>query len=125
MTGSKVRFLPHPQFRCWISDIGVHAGLSYSGSIRHSHCRDGGPIPPRSTILKIKFKTGIKISFIGTAFETVGIALDIFHHLDIGIETAEGLLTFNHELIFLGFLINFIGILMTWFANENQESNVL
>ncbi|MDP3730966.1 MAG: hypothetical protein Q8R34_00500 [bacterium] len=61
----------------------------------------------------MEFKTGIKISLIGTALEAVGMVLDILHHLKIGLETPEGLLTFNHTLIFIGFIINFIGVLIT------------
>lgn len=61
----------------------------------------------------MEFKTGIKISLIGTAIEAVGIFFDILHHLQIGIETQEGLLTFNHFVIFIGFLVNFVGVLAT------------
>lgn len=61
----------------------------------------------------MEFKTGVKTSLIGTAIEAMGIVLDIFHHLQIGIETPEGLLTPNHFLIFAGFLINFAGVLIT------------
>ena len=59
------------------------------------------------------FKMGIKISLIGTFIEAVGIILDILHHLNIGIETPEGLITGNHLLIFLGFFINFVGVVIT------------
>ena len=59
------------------------------------------------------FKIGIKISLIGTAIEAVGMVLDILHHLEIGLKTSEGLLTLNHVLIFIGFIINFIGVLIT------------
>ena len=59
------------------------------------------------------FKIGIKISLIGTAIEAVGMVLDILHHLEIGLKTSEGLLTLNHILIFIGFIINFIGVLIT------------
>lgn len=61
-------------------------------------------------------KTGIKISLIGTIVEAIGIALDITHHLDIGIKTPEGLVTPYHLIIFAGFLINFVGVLITIFA---------
>jgi len=61
----------------------------------------------------MQFKTGIKISLIGTAIEAVGILFDILHHLQIGIATPEGLLTFNHFFIFAGFLVNFVGVLIT------------
>ncbi|MEK7503299.1 MAG: hypothetical protein AAB556_02550 [Patescibacteria group bacterium] len=62
----------------------------------------------------MNFKVGIKISFVGTAVEAIGMFLDVLHHLQIGLETPEGLLTFNHALIFIGFLINFIGVLITF-----------
>ena len=68
----------------------------------------------------MQFKTGIKISFVGTGIEAVGIFLDVLHHLNIGIKTQEGLLTGNHMVIFLGFLINFIGVLITWSSNKNM-----
>ena len=61
----------------------------------------------------MKFKTGIKISLWGTALEAVGMGLDIFHHLGIGLKTPEGLITPFHLMIFLGFLINFVGVLIT------------
>ena len=61
----------------------------------------------------MEFKTGIKISLMGTALEAVGMFLDILHHFDIGMETPEGLLTLNHFIIFAGFLINFVGVLLT------------
>jgi len=38
----------------------------------------------------MEFKTGIRVSLIGTAIEAVGIVLDILHHLKIGLETPEG-----------------------------------
>ncbi|HEY4520553.1 MAG TPA: hypothetical protein VJJ72_02000 [Candidatus Paceibacterota bacterium] len=57
--------------------------------------------------------TGVKISFAGTAIEGLGILLDIFHHLNIGLETPEGLLTPFHFLILFGFLINFVGVIIT------------
>ncbi|MDO8495588.1 MAG: hypothetical protein Q7S32_03690 [bacterium] len=59
------------------------------------------------------FQKGIKISLFGTAVEAVGLVLDILHHLNIGLETPEGLLTGNHFTIFVGFLINFTGVLIT------------
>ena len=67
-----------------------------------------------------KFSIGIKISLIGTGLEAVGMVLDILHHVDIGIKTAEGLLTLNHLTIFVGFLINFIGVLITWASKKNK-----
>lgn len=63
---------------------------------------------------------GIKIILSGIIIETVGLALDILHHLNIGIKTAEGLLTFNHFLIFVGFVINVAGVLIFLFRNENN-----
>ena len=68
----------------------------------------------------MQFKTGIKISFIGTGIEAVGIFLDVMHHLNIGLKTQEGLITGNHLTIFAGFLINFIGVLITWLSNRNS-----
>lgn len=63
----------------------------------------------------MKSKTGISVTLIliGTAIEAVGMFLDILHHLNIGIKTQEGLLTPNHLAIFIGFLINFIGVMIT------------
>ena len=58
-------------------------------------------------------KKGIKISLIGTAIEAVGLVLDITHHLDIGLRSPEGLLTPFHFIIFIGFLINFAGVMLT------------
>jgi len=60
-----------------------------------------------------KFRVGIKISLIGTGIEAVGMLLDILHHLSIGIKTPEGLVTINHFIILIGFLINFVGVLIT------------
>lgn len=68
----------------------------------------------------MQFKTGIKISLIGTGVEAIGIFLDILHHLQIGIKTPEGLITFNHLTIFIGFLINFAGVLITWSSKKNM-----
>ena len=56
---------------------------------------------------------GITISIGGSAIEMVGMTLDIMHHIDIGIESPEGLLTPFHGLIFGGFVINFIGVILT------------
>lgn len=58
----------------------------------------------------INFKSGIKICLVGIFIEAVGIILDVLHHLDIGIETPEGLITGNHMAIFVGFFVNFAGI---------------
>jgi len=68
----------------------------------------------------MQFKNGIKISLIGTGIEGVGMLLDILHHINIGIKTAEGLITFNHVLIFIGFFINFVGVLITWSSKKNK-----
>lgn len=70
-----------------------------------------GSSPSSRTVMNLK--TGIKISLMGTTVEAVGIFLDFLHHPQIGIKTPEGLLTFNHSLIFIGFIINFLGVLMT------------
>lgn len=61
----------------------------------------------------MNFGKGIKISLTGTGIETVGFVLDILHHLDIGLQTPEGLFTPNHFVIIIGFLINFAGVLIT------------
>lgn len=61
-------------------------------------------------------KKGIKISLWGTFVEAIGMALDIGHHINIGIESPEGLLTSYHGLIFVGFVVNFIGVMMTRFS---------
>jgi len=61
----------------------------------------------------INFKLGIQISLVGTFLEAIGLALDILHHLNIGLKTPEGLITGNHLTIFTGFLINFVGVMIT------------
>ena len=61
----------------------------------------------------MQFKTGIKISLIGTGIEAIGMFLDVMHHLNIGLKTPEGLITPFHLTIFVGFLINFAGVLIT------------
>jgi len=58
-------------------------------------------------------KNGIKISLVGTSIEALGLVLDIMHHIDIGLRSPEGLLTLNHFIIFIGFLINFAGVMLT------------
>lgn len=68
----------------------------------------------------MNFKLGIKISLIGTFIEAVGIILDVLHHLKIGIETTEGLITGNHLTIFAGFLINFIGVFITLVSSRDR-----
>ena len=68
----------------------------------------------------MNLKSGIKISLFGPAIETIGLSLDVLHHLNIGIKTPEGLLTLNHFTIFLGFLINFMGILITLLSNRRK-----
>lgn len=69
----------------------------------------------------MKFTTGIKISLLGTGVEAIGMLLDILHHLNIGITTPEGLVTPFHLTIFVGFLINFIGVLITLVANRKNH----
>lgn len=59
------------------------------------------------------FKKGIKISLTGTAIEALGMGLDIMHHINIGIKSPEGLLTPFHFIIFIGFIINFVGVVLT------------
>ena len=77
----------------------------------------GGSIPPAPTM---QFKTGIKISLIGTGIEAIGLLLDVLHHLHIGIQTPEGLLTGNHFTILFGFCINFLGVLITLMSSRNK-----
>ncbi len=74
---------------------------------------------PHSENQNMNFKTGIKISFIGTGVEAVGIFLDVMHHLNIGIKTPEGLVTPFHLTIFAGFLINFVGVLVTALSKKS------
>ena len=61
----------------------------------------------------MNYKTGIKVSLWGIAIQAVGLLLDILHHLNIGIETPEGLFTWQHSIIFIGFLITSVGVLVT------------
>lgn len=76
----------------------------------------GGSIPPTPTM---SLKTGIKISLFGTGVEAIGMFLDVIHHLNIGLETPEGLLSPFHFIIFVGFLINFIGVLITKLSKKS------
>lgn len=69
----------------------------------------------------MSLKTGIKISLGGTAIETVGLILDILYHLNIGTATPEGLLTTNHFIIFIGFLINFTGVWTTLLSSKKKS----
>ena len=69
----------------------------------------------------ISLKHGIKVSLVGTAIEAVGIILDVLHHLQIGIETPEGLVTGNHLTIFAGFFINFIGVVITLISSRKNN----
>lgn len=59
----------------------------------------------------MKLPIGLRVIVGGTVIETIGLVADILHHLKIGIETPEGLLTANHLLIFVGFIIHVIGLL--------------
>ena len=68
----------------------------------------------------INVKLGIRISLIGTVVEAVGLVLDILHHIDIGIKTPEGLLTPFHFTIFIGFLINFVGVMITLVSSRKK-----
>ena len=52
--------------------------------------------------MKMNIK-GITIARCGLAVEAVGLVLDIAHHLNNGVETPEGLFTFEHTIIFIGF----------------------
>ena len=53
----------------------------------------------------------MRISLYGLVVESVGLLLDIMHHLNIGLETEEGLLTWQHGLIVIGFLVMTAGVL--------------
>ena len=66
------------------------------------------------------FRLGIKISLTGTLIEAVGILFDVLHHLNIGLETPEGLITGNHLMIFAGFFINFVGVMITFVSSKNK-----
>lgn len=70
----------------------------------------------------MRLKNGIKISLGGTFVEAIGMALDIMHHVNIGITSPEGLLTPFHGLIFLGFVINLIGVLITLVASKGDAN---
>ena len=61
---------------------------------------------------------GIRVSLWGTGIEAIGLTFDIMHHFSIGITSPEGLLTLNHTIIFVGFLINSTGVLMTLRAHR-------
>ena len=61
----------------------------------------------------MNLKKCITTSIAGTLIEAIGMGLDIMHHVNIGIKSPEGLLTPFHGLIFVGFVINFIGVLLT------------
>jgi len=67
----------------------------------------------------MKLITGVKTSFIGTGIEAIGMLFDILHHLNIGIKTPEGLLTPIHFIIFAGFVINTIGVFITFRTQAN------
>lgn len=82
------------------------------------------PGPPENLISShgMNLKKSITISIAGTFIEAVGMGLDIMHHIDIGIKSPEGLLTPFHGLIFAGFVINFIGVLLTFvFLRREQK----
>jgi hypothetical protein len=67
------------------------------------------------TPLNLKImKEGIKISVWGISIQAIGLVLDIAHHLNIGIQTPEGLLTIQHTIILIGFLVTAVGVLKTW-----------
>ncbi|OGY61098.1 MAG: hypothetical protein A3I33_01235 [Candidatus Colwellbacteria bacterium RIFCSPLOWO2_02_FULL_45_11] len=69
---------------------------------------------------RMHIRKGIRISLLGTGIEAVGMLLDILHHVDIGIHAEEGLLTLNHFIIFAGFAINFVGVLLTMMSARKQ-----
>ncbi len=63
-----------------------------------------------------------KIILTGMIVETVGLFLDILHHLNIGIETPEGLLTPFHLIILLGFLITAVGVVVLLLVKTLKRS---
>ena len=65
-------------------------------------------------------KRGIKISLVGTGIESIGMVLDVMHHINIGIQSPEGLLTPFHAIIFGGFAINFLGVLITMVSTKKS-----
>lgn len=58
-------------------------------------------------------RQSLKVSLVGIVVEAVGLLLDILHHLSIGIETPEGLLSYNHAIIFVGFVITSVGVIIS------------
>lgn len=62
----------------------------------------------------------MKIILSGIIIESVGLVLDILHHLQIGIKTTEGLLTVQHAIILIGFLINFVGVFIVLFQGKDK-----
>ncbi len=69
----------------------------------------------------MNFKKGIKITLFGTGVEAIGLVLDVLHHLDIGLETPEGLLSPNHFIILAGFLINALGVILILIASRRSK----
>ena len=67
-----------------------------------------------------KFKMGIRITILGILLEAMGILLDILHHIGIGLETEEGLITGNHLMIFAGFFVNSIGIIIILISSRGR-----
>lgn len=63
-------------------------------------------------------RKALKIATIGSILQGVGILLDALHHLRIGIETAEGLFTPYHILIFVGFTVTTFGLIRIWESHE-------
>lgn len=68
--------------------------------------------------IHMTIKKGIKTSLVGTGIEAIGMVLDIMHHINIGIKAPEGLLTPIHAIIFFGFAINFLGVLITMVSTK-------
>ncbi len=62
-----------------------------------------------------------RIILAGMIIETVGLFLDILHHLNIGIERPEGLLTPFHFTILLGFLITVVGVVALLFVKIKRR----
>ena len=78
------------------------------------------PEPSRRAPYSNHMRRGIRVSFAGTGIEAVGMALDILHHINIGISAPEGLITPFHATIFIGFVINFIGVFMTFRSSRKS-----
>ena len=70
-----------------------------------------------------RLKKGIKISLWGLGIQTFGMMLDVLHHVDIGINSPEGLLSPWHALIGVGFGITMLGILKTHISHRKYSGS--